>query len=189
MVKLIILLLLPGLASAQMVRKKRAQMVSRYDSIPMQYTLQNVMFKDSATERIDVATIKNGKVISFPQDTLKLAGYLAINGKTNLTLAYGQVGSGRTYTRPARTLNNIFTPNASRDAFVNYTVSISTIGAQSGAVYLEVSANSTTWVEAARVTAVGVSNLPGIIPAGYLVRLRTTGTATIAYLNGIETSL
>lgn len=135
-----------------------------------------------------------GKSTGVP-DTLMYInkGNVLTSAKSNLTLNYSQISGGRAYTRPARTIGTVFTPNANRDAFVSYTVSITAAGLQAGAVYLEVSANNTTWVEAARVsyngTATTVMNLAGIVPAGYYARLRSTGTATIAYLNGIETPL
>jgi len=90
--------------------------------------------------------------------------------------------------------------STTRDAEVRYTVTISasaTLGAGSaGTVFLESSPDNSTWTTVGQVThsiALGViitiaetAQVSGYIPAGYYVRLRTTGSATITYVTGQE---
>lgn len=226
MVKLILILaLLPGLASAQAIRKKRAILTPVYDSIPQQYSIYSIKYIDSATERLMVLGFRNGNWISFPQDSVMFAKYPGTNrgattdslltirngvvnqmSKGKLTLSASQI-TGRTTAAATRAFNSSFRPSTTRDVFVGYTATIdasfSVSGGQSGTVFLEISANNSTWVEMARMTngnngaiAIGLGlvntqtgQLAAIVPAGYYVRLRTTGNATITYISGTETSI
>lgn len=121
--------------------------------------------------------------------------------------ALGVLAVGATSTT-SRSFNSNFQPSANRASLVRYTVQIACAltlsGGQTGSVFLEYSADgSTGWVEAGRVVntntgavVIGVSitntnafQITGLIPNGYYVRLRTTGTATISYITGQETLL
>lgn len=91
---------------------------------------------------------------------------------------------------------------------VKYSISIaatlSITGGQTGTVFLETSPNNSTWTEVDRISngntgilTVGLNitqtisgNVCAWVPAGYYVRLRSTstGTPTITYLSGQETT-
>jgi hypothetical protein len=123
------------------------------------------------------------------------------------SLAFTKVNGGRTTTSPVRALNTSFTPSASRDVFVAYTISITAsmgiLTGQTGTVFLETSPTGTTWIEAGRManqangsiangldlSNTQIAQVSTIVPAGYQVRLRTSGTAGITYLSGTEIAL
>lgn len=109
---------------------------------------------------------------------------------------------------------NGFQPSATRDAIVNYSVTISTTvslsGNATGYVALEVcstnSATAANWIEIGRsasgqsgtlvvgltLTQTGGGQLGGVVPAGYYTRLRTvntSGTPTYVYNSGQEVLL
>lgn len=116
------------------------------------------------------------------------------------TDAQGRVvsGTGRSFTRPSRTLNTAFQISTTRDAWAVYTVDVSVtsllLAGTSGRVYLEYADNSamTTNVVTVNstpnatggvlnVTNLGGGNVTGWIPAGKWVRIRTanvTGAPT-----------
>jgi len=108
-------------------------------------------------------------------------------------------GTNRSFSIAIRSLNSSFQTSTTKDAEVRYTVTISvTTGAsspQAGTVFLEYSPNGSTWTTIGQVTHqidAGVmiiaetKQIGGYIPAGYYVRLRTSGTATITYVTGQE---
>jgi len=105
-----------------------------------------------------------------------------------------------------RSFNTVFVPSSTRNVVVSYSVeiaaTISLTAGQTGTVFLEISADgSTGWTEISRATNGNTGTLTiglnltqtatnpvvGTVPAGYSVRLRTTGTATITYRAGQET--
>lgn len=108
-----------------------------------------------------------------------------------------------------RSLNSVFVPSTTQNAFVSYSVDVTTTlslsGGTVGTVYLEISANGTSgWTEVCRstngntgaltvglnISQVATGTVSGSVPAGYSVRLRTassTGTATFTYDSGQET--
>jgi hypothetical protein len=106
---------------------------------------------------------------------------------------------------PARSLNTSYQLSTTKRTKVSYTVAVTTalslinLGS-SGRVFLEISANNSTWtpINSAGVTkavAVGIAinetqyyNVQGEVPIGYYVRLRsvTTGGATVAFESGQE---
>lgn len=110
----------------------------------------------------------------------------------------------RTPSNTARSFNSAFQVSTTRDGTVQYTVTISaslTIGVgQTGTVFLETSPNNSTWTLQDQFTngntgtlAVGFAltqtvtqTIRAYVPAGYYVRLRTTGTATITYVTSQE---
>lgn len=121
--------------------------------------------------------------------------------------AMGVLAVGTT-SSAVRSFNSNYVVSENRSALVRYSVqiasSITLSGGQSGLVALEYSANGVdNWIEAGRlvntntgavVIGVSVTNtnagqITGLIPAGYTVRLRSTGTGTITYLSGQETLL
>lgn len=106
---------------------------------------------------------------------------------------------------PGRSLNTSYQLSTTKRTKVSYTVGVTTALtlinlASSGRVYLEISANNSTWtsINSAGVTktvAVGIAinetqyyNVQGEVPAGYYVRLRsvTSGGATVAFESGQE---
>ncbi|KAI9450919.1 hypothetical protein F5148DRAFT_1290484 [Russula earlei] len=112
-------------------------------------------------------------------------------------------GTNRSFSIVARTLGTSptsFQPSTTRDAQVVYTVTINAvatlISGQAGTVFLEYSPNNSTWTTIGQVTHNIVTGLilnisetmqvSGYIPAGYFVRLRTSGAATITYVTGQE---
>lgn len=139
-------------------------------------------------------TITNSGTISLPN--IGTSGTYA----TVTTDAQGRVvsGTGRSFTRPSRTLNTAFQISTTRDAWVVYTVDVSVtsllLAGTSGRVYLEYADNSamTTNVVTVNstpnatggvlnVTNLGGGNVTGWIPAGKWARIRTvnvTGTPT-----------
>lgn len=108
-----------------------------------------------------------------------------------------------------RTLNSNFTISTTKQAIVNYTISLSVTnplvtGTSVAAAYLEYSINSgTSWIPVsdalvssgvAVAVAIAITNtqsqiLSGVIPANALVRIRTTtsGTASTVFVRGQET--
>ncbi len=108
-------------------------------------------------------------------------------------------------TLKTRSLNSSFIVNSDKRSFVSYTIGITAnltlTSGQTGTVFLEVSPNGADWDEIGRISngntgtlAVGLnisqavtSQLSGYVPAGYYVRLRTSGNASIVYINGNET--
>lgn len=110
-------------------------------------------------------------------------------------------------TNPVRTFNSAFQVSTTRNAQVQYTAqivaAISLAVGQTGTIYLETSPNNSTWTIQDQFTngntgtlAVGFSltqtmaqSLGAYVPAGYWVRLRTTGNATITYITSQEVQL
>lgn len=109
---------------------------------------------------------------------------------------------------PSRSVNTSYRPNLYRACIGSYTVSIVTgvslINLNStGAVYLEISQDNSTWVTinsagVTRTLSVAISvglnettqfNVQGVVPAGWYCRLRTvvSGGATATYTSGQET--
>jgi hypothetical protein len=108
----------------------------------------------------------------------------------------------------ARSLNTNFTPNATKETIVTYTVTCTVtnpllVGTSTAMAYLEYSVNGgTTWLlpsQNGNSSGVGVTvtlqltngqtgTLLGFIPANALVRIRTstTGTASVVYVTGQE---
>ena len=122
----------------------------------------------------------------------------------------GVAGPARTFSNPARSLNNCFQISSTQDAFVSYSVDISstlslTTG-QTGTVFLEYSDNntcSTNTKEASRFVngntgtlTIGLNltqnvtgTLTGMVPAGKYVQIRTantSGTPTFTYRSAQE---
>ena len=110
----------------------------------------------------------------------------------------------------ARTLNSNYTVSTTKNTFVSYAISLSVTnpllaGASTASVFLEYSTNGgSSWLlvnqavntssvalaVAIAITNVQTSTLAGYIPANALVRLRTTtsGTASVSYMGGQETT-
>lgn len=139
-------------------------------------------------------TITTSGTISLPNTGA--AGTYA----TVTTDAQGRVasGTGRSFTRPSRTLNTAFQISTTRDAWTVYTVDVSVtsllLAGSSGRVYLEYADNSAMTTNLVtvnstpnatggvlNVTNLGGGNVTGWIPAGKWARIRTvnvTGTPT-----------
>lgn len=145
-------------------------------------------------------------------------GPIGATGPTGATGATGSTGPAGADGAPAlapsissavaRSLNTTFTVSTTRQAWVNYTVSLSVTnpllaGNSTAELYLEYSTNGgTTWVAAsnglslssvALAVTVALTNrneqsVSGFLPANALVRLRsvTAGTATVTYVRGQE---
>lgn len=108
-------------------------------------------------------------------------------------------------TTASRPLNSSFQLALTNNAFVIYSVEMSAtltiIGGQSNTVYLETSPDNSIWTEAGQsvntnsgtltvglnLTQVSTATLCCMVPKGYWVRLRTTGTGTVTYRSGQET--
>lgn len=104
-----------------------------------------------------------------------------------------------------RSLNSNFQASTTRDSLCIYSADIaatlSLTAGQMGTIFLETSADgSTNWTELSRfsngntgtltiglnLTQTVTAELSGYVPAGYYIRLRTTGTGTITYRAGRE---
>lgn len=158
-------------------------------------------------------TLNSGTVTSVTAGTGLSGGTITTTGTISLpntgtagtyatvtTDAQGRVtsGTGRSFTRPARTLNTAFQISATRDAWAVYTVDVSVtsllLSGTSGRVYLEYADNSAMTTNLVtvnstpnatggvlNVTNLGGGNVTGWIPAGKWARIRTvsvTGTPT-----------
>lgn len=112
----------------------------------------------------------------------------------------------RTIANATRSFNSAFQVSSSKDAMVSYSVQIastlSLVTGQTGTASLQICATSGgSYTEVARFTngntgtlAVGLNltqtvtnNLSAMVPAGYYVKIVTSGTATISYVVGQET--
>ncbi len=142
--------------------------------------------------------------------TLGTSGAQTWQPGTNQALILAIVAASRTQSAATRSLNSIFQISATKGAFVNYSVDVSTsltlTTGQSGTVIFEIASNSgftANVQEVSRFTnantgalAIGLSltqtvtgNLGGYVPPGYYARLRTinnTGTPTFTYQSGQE---
>lgn len=110
----------------------------------------------------------------------------------------------RSYNLASRTLNSAFQPSTTHDCIVIYyvqiTSSLSLTGGQSGSVELQTSPTNSVYTNTGTNTnnntgslTIGLSTaqvqtagLISYVPAGYYVKLVTSGTSTFAYQNGIE---
>lgn len=106
-----------------------------------------------------------------------------------------------------RSLNTGTRISIYRDAFVSYSVQITSnltlSGGQSGTVNLQTSPDNSTWTTIATqinnntgALTLGLStsnvqsgSLTGFVPAGYYVRMATSGTSTMVYVSGMEVQL
>lgn len=105
-----------------------------------------------------------------------------------------------------RTLNSAFQVSSTRNSMVNYTNTISAAlsltGGQTGTVSLQIcSTSGGTYVEIANTSNGNTGTLTlglgitqglnaqvfGFVPAGYYIKLVTSGTAAISYVTGQET--
>lgn len=101
----------------------------------------------------------------------------------------------RSVSNPVRSFNTSFQVSVNRDAQVQYTITIVAtavvLAGQSSTVFLETSANGTTWQEQDRFTH-GVGGIMNVnstssqsirayVPAGYFLRLRTIGSASVTF--------
>lgn len=105
----------------------------------------------------------------------------------------------------SRTINGGgFQVSATQTSNVNYTVQVastlSLVTGQTGSIFLETSPNNSTWTEISRfsngntgtltiglsLTQTVTSQLNAFVPAGYYVRLRSTGTSSSSYITGQE---
>ena len=145
---------------------------------------------------------------SSPDQTVVLSNgnRIAVAGTyPNFTIAYVEP----TASSATRTLNSNFTISSTKQAIVNYSVSLSATnpliaGTSSAAAYLEYSTNAgSSWIPVSDglvssgvgvAVAVAITNtqtqiLSGVIPANALVRIRTatSGTASVVYVRGQET--
>lgn len=106
-----------------------------------------------------------------------------------------------------RSLNTGIQISQYRDCFVSYSVqitsSITLSGGQSGSVTLQTSPNNSTWTTIATqinnntgtvvlgfaTNNVQSGSLTGFVPAGYYVRMSTSGTSSFAWQSGMEVQL
>ncbi len=113
-------------------------------------------------------------------------------------------GVNKSVSMQTRSFNTAFQASTTRDSEVKYSVSIScTIslsGGQSGTVSLQTSPDNVTFTEVGRFTntntgalTIGLSltnnnagQITAFVPAGYYVKLVSTGTGTITYVSGQE---
>lgn len=124
---------------------------------------------------------------------------------TTVTAQVASIAAPSFNNAPARSLNTSFRPSTTKGTRVSYTVSVTTPLsvlnlASAGQVFLEISANNSTWTTinsagVSKTLGVGIAlnevtyfNVQGEIPINYYVRLRTTasGGATIAFVSGQE---
>jgi hypothetical protein len=107
----------------------------------------------------------------------------------------------------SHSLNSAFQVSATHDAFVSYTVqiaaTISLTTGQSGTISIQLSPNNTTYTTAGSFTngntgtlTIGLNltntqagQVQAYVPAGYYVKLVSSGTATSTYQTGQETLL
>lgn len=164
-----------------------------------------------AAQILNKPTLNSGTVTSVTAGTGLSGGTITTTGTIGLpntgtagtystvtTDAQGRVtsGTGRTFTRPSRTLNTAFQISTTRDTWVVYTVDVSVtsllLAGTSGRVYLEYADNSAMTTNLVtvnstpnatggvlNVTNLGGGNVTGWIPAGKWARIRTvnvTGT-------------
>lgn len=146
----------------------------------------------------------------FDNNIMALLNINAINETqtNNLTTVTAQVASLAAPTfnnTPARSLNTSVRISTTNGTRVSYTVSVTTALsvinlAAAGQVFLEISANNSTWTTinsagVSKTLGVGLSlnevsyfNVQGEVPIGYYVRLRTTasGGAMLAFVSGQE---
>lgn len=110
----------------------------------------------------------------------------------------------RTYNLSARTLNSAFQPSTTHDCIVIYYVQITSTlslsGGQSGSVQLQTSPTNSVYTNTGTNTnnntgsltiglntaAVQTACLVSYVPAGYYVKLVTSGASAFAYQTGIE---
>lgn len=134
-------------------------------------------------------------------------GLIAQMSKDKFTLPFLQITGTRLPQPVTRAFNAGFIPSSTRDAFVSYSVTvtaqISLTAGQTGSVFLEISPNGSFWTTVGQfingntgaltlglaLTNTQSGQLSAIVPAGYQARLRTSGTATIAYISGFESIL
>lgn len=106
-----------------------------------------------------------------------------------------------------RSLNSGLQISQYRDAFVSYSVQITSnltlSGGQSGTVNLQTSPNNSTWTTVAtqinnntgsltiglNTSNVQSGSLTGFVPMGYYMRLSTSGTSAFVYVSGMEVLL
>lgn len=100
-----------------------------------------------------------------------------------------------TFVQPSRSLNVAFQPNTIHDMDCRYTCTItcvlSLLGGQTGTIFLESSPDNVTWTQRtflqnANSGIIGLTNANGgqigcIVKAGFWLRLRSSGTATMAF--------
>lgn len=106
-----------------------------------------------------------------------------------------------------RSLNTSYLVNANRDILISYSVQItstlSLAGGQSGTVTLQRSPDNVNWTTVGSITnnnngtlTIGLNTsqvqtapLITILPAGYYVKIVTSGASTFSYISGTETLL
>ena len=148
---------------------------------------------------------------SIPYGDLKNTPTLATvatTGSYNDLTNKPTIPSALTFTTSAasRSFNSAFQVSTTKDAIVSYTVQIACAltlsGGQSGTVFLETSPDNSVWTEVGRavntntgsltiglnITNTNAMTLAGFITRNYYVRLRTTGSGTITYISGQETT-
>jgi hypothetical protein len=172
-----------------------------------------------------ISSTNNGTVTSVTAGTGLSGGTITTSGTISMpnigtagsyanvtTDAQGRVtaGTNRSQATAARALNSAFQINATRDAWVTYSVQItvtaSIAGGQNGDVVLEIASDSgfTANVQTLAISGLGQTYtlaialqgiqpqtgvVTGYVPAGYYTRLRTvnnTGTPSFSYRAGQE---
>lgn len=186
---LFILLLIPSVSNAQAVAR-----LLRFLSPPAATTPMNFVWVDSTNSyRMKVMNVDTARnLILVNTGTAGTYNRVTTDAKGRVTS--GAVDSSYVATR---SFNTNFTISSTRASLAIYSVQITSNAGNTGTVYLEYSADTTTWVEASRTanTSNGVGNtqistLYGRIPANYFVRLRSvTGGTTITFISGQETLL
>lgn len=106
-----------------------------------------------------------------------------------------------------KSLNTSYQLSLYRDAMVTYSVQISSSltlsGGQSGTITLQTSPNNSTWTTISTQTnnntgslTIGLNttntqatSLTGFVPAGYYIKIVTSGTATMTWICGMEVLL
>lgn len=106
-----------------------------------------------------------------------------------------------------KSLNTSYLVNSNRDILISYSVQItstlSLAGGQSGTVSLQRSPDNVNWTTVGSITnnnngtlTIGLNTsqvqtapLITILPAGYYVKIVTSGASTFAYISGTETLL
>jgi len=125
---------------------------------------------------------------------------------TAITTLNSQIPAAPSYNNaPSRSLNSSVQISTTKRSRVSYTVSVTTALslinlASAGQVFLEISANNSTWVtinSAGLTKSVGLGlalnetqyyNVQGEVPTGYYMRLRTTssGGGSLTFVSGQE---
>jgi len=170
-------------------------------------------------------TISSGNTVAIPQNNYTAGTGISISSNVisnilpdQTVIINGTTGTYPNFTIPqpvisiaTRTLNTNFTPSATRNTLVSYSVTCQVtnpllVGTSTATAFLEYSINGgTTWLNPSQVansSGVGLTvtvqltnaqtgTLVGVIPANALARIRTatTGTGTVTYVTGTEINL